>query len=274
MDRKALPVDTMTAVLLKSARRCALCFHLKGELDEKIGQIAHLDNDPSNSEEDNVAFLCLTHHTLLDSKTSQHKNYTIHEVKSARDNLYGAIAQKKHLGGETALIGSSWDIRYPGGLVDVSIPHGGAQHYTRLAVAEDVTLVNRSAHQISLRAIFLIQYGDTQLAADPISLPILEWTQLLAAFGIRQKRQVSFPLNLPGHSSVEGHIVFPVRSDGAGRGIAGDVPEKRHYFFEFEELLTNESAPSRHPQCMRWTETIINAVPLPTLRCLAHKKNP
>ena len=39
-------------------------FYLDGDLDEKIGQIAHLDKNPSNSAEDNIAFLCLLHHTL------------------------------------------------------------------------------------------------------------------------------------------------------------------------------------------------------------------
>jgi hypothetical protein len=42
-------------------------------LSEKLGQIAHLDKDPSNAAEDNLAFMCLTHHALYDSKTSQHK---------------------------------------------------------------------------------------------------------------------------------------------------------------------------------------------------------
>src|ERR1700690_3613567 len=128
MDRKAVPVDTATFVLLKSARRCALCFHLKGELDEKIGQIAHLDKDPSNSEEDNLAFLCLPHHTLFDSKTRQHKNYTVREVKAARDHLHEPIAQKRHIGGDAAVIVSSWAIRFPGGLADVSILRHGDKH--------------------------------------------------------------------------------------------------------------------------------------------------
>ncbi len=87
MDRKPVPVDIETAALLKSARRCTLCFHLNGDLNEKKGQIAHLDKNPSNFAEDNLALLCLDHHTLYDSKTSQHKNYTIHEVKAARDRL-------------------------------------------------------------------------------------------------------------------------------------------------------------------------------------------
>jgi hypothetical protein len=98
MDRKPIPAEVETVVLLKSARRCPLCFHLNVDLAEKIGQIAHLDRNPSNSAEDNLAFLCLDHHTLFDSKTSQHKNYTIHEVKAARADLYKAIAQRRHLG--------------------------------------------------------------------------------------------------------------------------------------------------------------------------------
>jgi hypothetical protein len=240
MDRKRTPVDTETAVLLKSARRCTLCFHLNGDLTEQTGQIAHLDKNPSNSAEDNLAFMCLKHHTMFDSKTSQHKNYTIQEVKAARDALHEAVAQKKHVGGAAPAIVPGWDIRYPGGLVDLSFLRHGDQHPTRLAVAEDVTLVNRSPHPVSLSVIFVIQYGCTQLAADPMNLPPAEWTQLLAGFGIRDKPQLLFPLNLAGHSSAEGHMAFPVRPDGAGRGIGGDIPEKRHYSFEFEELLTKE----------------------------------
>lgn len=96
MDRKPIPAEVEAAVLLKSARRCSLCFQLNGDLTEKHGQIAHLDHNPSNSSEENLAFLCLEHHTLFDSKTSQHKNYTIHEVKAARADLYKAIARGAH----------------------------------------------------------------------------------------------------------------------------------------------------------------------------------
>src|ERR1017187_3475917 len=41
--RKNIPVDRETAVLINSGRRCVLCFHLNGDLEEKHGQIAHLD---------------------------------------------------------------------------------------------------------------------------------------------------------------------------------------------------------------------------------------
>jgi len=78
-------------VLTRSARRCCLCFFLKRDFTEKEGQIAHLDQNPANGVEDNLAFLCLRHHSLYDSRTSQHKNYTILEVKSARKELYDHV---------------------------------------------------------------------------------------------------------------------------------------------------------------------------------------
>lgn len=83
-------------VLDRSRRRCALCFHLHNDLREKHGQLAHLDNDRANSIEDNLAFLCLEHHSLFDSTTSQHKGYTIDEAKAARARLYEAIEQGLH----------------------------------------------------------------------------------------------------------------------------------------------------------------------------------
>jgi hypothetical protein len=97
VKRKKTPLEVETQVLLKSVRRCTLCFHLSGDLTEKHGQIAHLDQDPSNFDEDNLAWMCLVHHTPFDSKTSQHKNYTTKEVKAARSRLHESILQNKHL---------------------------------------------------------------------------------------------------------------------------------------------------------------------------------
>jgi hypothetical protein len=70
MVRKHIPAAVETAVLLKSARRCALCFLLTRDLSEKIGQIAHIDKDPSNGAEENLAFMCLPHHSMFDSRSS------------------------------------------------------------------------------------------------------------------------------------------------------------------------------------------------------------
>jgi hypothetical protein len=86
--RKKIPPDVEANLLTQSRRRCALCFQLNRDTTIKKGQIAHLDRRRANSIEDNLAFLCLEHHSDYDSIASQHKNYTIGEVKKARKALY------------------------------------------------------------------------------------------------------------------------------------------------------------------------------------------
>jgi hypothetical protein len=135
---------------------------------------------------------------------------------------------------------SGWEIRYPGGVADISMLRGADQTLHRFAVGTDFTFINNSPHQVSLHVIFLIVYGSAHLARDPFNLPLPEWAQLLTAFGITNKQQLSFPLNLPARSSVDGHIMFSIPPDGAGKGIGGDAPDKRRYLFEFEDLLTKE----------------------------------
>jgi len=95
--RKPIPPDIQAEVLTKSRRRCTLCFYLDGNLEEKKGQIVHIDDNPSNFKMDNLAWMCLEHHSVFDSTNSQHKNYTQEEVKIARGWLYDAIAAEKHL---------------------------------------------------------------------------------------------------------------------------------------------------------------------------------
>jgi hypothetical protein len=108
--RKRTPGPTELSILDKSRRRCALCFQLVGDLSEKHGQIAHLDGNPANVAEDNLAWLCLEHHSTYDSTTSQHKNYTMAEAKSARTRLYKAIENDEHLtGGKDAAGGIETD---------------------------------------------------------------------------------------------------------------------------------------------------------------------
>ncbi len=80
-----------TEVILKSGRRCALCFGLHGDPSEKPGQIAHLDHNRTNNAVDNLCWLCLSHHDQYDTTTSQTKGLTEREVKSYRDALYSAL---------------------------------------------------------------------------------------------------------------------------------------------------------------------------------------
>ncbi len=125
LARKPTPRPTELNVLNQSRRRCALCFHLTGDLTEKHGQLAHLDDDPANFAEDNLAFLCLPHHSVYDSTTSQHKNYTIAEVKVARERLYQAIVEERHLRPEGARAGRKTDLKRLDNLVALLNKHDG-----------------------------------------------------------------------------------------------------------------------------------------------------
>jgi hypothetical protein len=88
MARKAIPEDTQNAILLKSRRRCCLCFWLEGKDEVLKGQIAHLDRNPENNIEDNLAFLCFDHHDDYDGTTRLAKGLLESEVRHWRDELY------------------------------------------------------------------------------------------------------------------------------------------------------------------------------------------
>jgi len=123
--RKKVAAKNETGVLVKSARRCLLCFHLNGDLTEKHGQIAHLDGNRSNRAEDNLGFICLPHHSVFDSTTRQHKNYTVPELKRLRRRLYKAIAEGKHIVATgTAAVGREADGKTLAALIELMATNG------------------------------------------------------------------------------------------------------------------------------------------------------
>ena len=75
-------------VLLASKRRCCLCVYLHSSREVKRGQIAHLNKNPQQFIFQNLVYLCLEHHDLFDSQTSQSKGFTTAEVLAYRDQLY------------------------------------------------------------------------------------------------------------------------------------------------------------------------------------------
>ena len=86
--RPSLPTPAERAVLIKSRRRCCLCFWLDAIDKNQKGQIAHLDHEKTNMNEDNLCWLCLEHHDEYDSTTSQSKGLQKGEVKHYRNELY------------------------------------------------------------------------------------------------------------------------------------------------------------------------------------------
>ncbi|MGQ3686026.1 MAG: hypothetical protein ACUBOA_13630 [Candidatus Loosdrechtia sp.] len=96
MSQRIRPSDlTVFKVLESSARRCCICFGVNHDYSEKKGQIAHLDQDSSNSVYENLAWLCLSHHDDYDSKSSQTKNYSEYEVKKYRQALYDEVHRRR-----------------------------------------------------------------------------------------------------------------------------------------------------------------------------------
>lgn len=87
MNRIKIDDITQTKILTECKRKCALCVGLSGDYNEKKGQLAHLNKNNSDNKYDNLCFLCFDHHSVYDSTSSQHKNYTINEVKHYRDTL-------------------------------------------------------------------------------------------------------------------------------------------------------------------------------------------
>lgn len=95
MQRKTTPKRNIDDIIIKSGRRCAICYGLHNKSDIKKGQVAHLDKNPANTKVENLVFLCLDHHDGYDSSTSQSKGFTINEVTHYREDLYKFIAERK-----------------------------------------------------------------------------------------------------------------------------------------------------------------------------------
>ncbi|NOQ13392.1 MAG: hypothetical protein GQ583_02770, partial [Methyloprofundus sp.] len=89
--RKQVSLDIQTEILLRSKRRCCLCFGLNMDFAEKKGQIAHLDKNRNNNLPSNLVFLCLEHHDNYDSSSSQSKGLLAKEVLEYQKQLVNHI---------------------------------------------------------------------------------------------------------------------------------------------------------------------------------------
>ncbi len=86
----SVQVDVLTA----SRRKCCLCYYLAGERRVRKGQIAHLNQDRSDSQFENLVFLCLEHHDEFDSQTSQSKGLIPQEIRVHRDRMYQELGAR------------------------------------------------------------------------------------------------------------------------------------------------------------------------------------
>ncbi len=68
-------------------RCCVVC----GTIIETVLDVAHLDNDPTNDDPDNLAFLCKTHHWMYDVGL-----YPIRAVKLLRSHWQKTHGEPDH----------------------------------------------------------------------------------------------------------------------------------------------------------------------------------
>lgn len=92
-ERKYIPAKVQTNVQTNSAGRCVICYGTGKCTDPMYPnvQIAHIDKDNENNQEDNLALLCIHCHNLYDSTLRQGKNYTAGAIKTWRKKLYDDV---------------------------------------------------------------------------------------------------------------------------------------------------------------------------------------
>jgi hypothetical protein len=91
MSRKPFPESVQTEVLVKCRRRCAFCYLIDQDADEKEGQVAHIDRNPENNAKENAAWLCTKHHARYDTRSRQTKGYSPDELRKYQQILYASV---------------------------------------------------------------------------------------------------------------------------------------------------------------------------------------
>lgn len=145
-SRRKPPKGVQTVVLMQCARRCCLCFGIDGDRFPKDGQIAHLDDNPSNNDPDNLVWLCLDHHAKWHTRGNMTKGLTVDEVKAYRARLHDAvetgecpgenepctikfpIAFHTTAGKSNTIINAAGDVHYNARVTKKNVVQPGPQH--------------------------------------------------------------------------------------------------------------------------------------------------
>jgi tetratricopeptide (TPR) repeat protein len=89
-DRESIPADVAAHVLFMADRTCCVC-RTRG----KPVQIHHIDGNPSNNQESNLAVLCFDCHTQTQVKGGFHRKLNSDQVILYRDDWIQMVAQQR-----------------------------------------------------------------------------------------------------------------------------------------------------------------------------------
>lgn len=84
---RKIPNRVQQEVLMRSKRRCALCFE-EGKDSPQEGMIVRIKHGKSQNQIDNFLFLCANHHAMLDRAGPRDEKH----LTAARSALYDAIS--------------------------------------------------------------------------------------------------------------------------------------------------------------------------------------
>lgn len=160
--RKKISPKIQAEVLLRSRRRCCLCFGLERDFNLKKGQIAHVDKNNSNSNIDNLVFLCFNHHDEYDSQTSQSKGLSINELKNYNVELQKYI--------------SEWETQKRTDKIGISINKD--QNYNEFTVYEMINPNSVCGYDflaVNKTNTILISFGDSHINFQRIYWEAKQW---------------------------------------------------------------------------------------------------
>lgn len=89
-DRSEIPAEIAAKVLFRSNRTCCVCREPR-----KPVQIHHLDEDPSNGREDNLAVLCFDCHHETQIRGGFSRKLDSHQIILFRDDWYGLVNRNR-----------------------------------------------------------------------------------------------------------------------------------------------------------------------------------
>lgn len=137
------------------------------------------------------------------------------DMRKQRDNAL-ASASSVPIGPDP----NEWDVEFRRGLIDVKVYD---KIESRYGIAVDVVITNRSDKPLSLSAELHAQWAHPMMfnVAAVSEQPLPAWRDIVAAFGLPDKKQLVFPLRVE-RGAESGHLVFPIEIVGMGVRSAGE----------------------------------------------------
>ncbi len=90
-ERNEIPVEVAAKVLFLSDRVCCVCRGYR-----KPVQIHHIDEDPSNGKEENLAVLCFECHRETQIRGGFDRKLDAHQIVLYRDDWYKSVERQRH----------------------------------------------------------------------------------------------------------------------------------------------------------------------------------